>query len=201
MSANSSSGIIILGITPAEEKKITTIFRSVVDSGSSYFGETRKNQILIGTKLADKLKVHLHSKIVLRFIDTKGDVVESAFRITGLFNTHNDRLDKQVVYVTNPDLATLMGGRVPYHEIAIILNDVNNVTQVQSKLEKKYPSFNVQIWTEVQPEFAIWVDMTAKIAVVFLGIILLALAFGIINTMLMSVLERTKELGMLKSSG
>jgi len=201
MSANASQGILILGINPVEEKKITIIYRTIVDSGGSYFGEDRKNQILVGAKLAEKLKVHHHSKIVLRFIDINGNVIESAFRITGIFNTHNDRLDDRVVYIKNQDLAGLLGRPVPYHEIAIILNDIRDAATIAAELQNVHPELKVQVWTELQPEFAIWIGMTDKIAFIFLGIILLALAFGIINTMLMSVLERTKELGMLMSIG
>jgi putative ABC transport system permease protein len=200
-SANASAGVQILGINPAEERRVTTIWKNITGSGGSYFVEDRKNSILIGQKLAQKLKVELHSKVVLRFMAVNGDLVEAAFRVTGIYNTHNGRFDQQTVFVKNTDLARLLESPVPYHEIAVLLTDETKTGEVKDIIQKQNPGLLVQSWTEIQPELGIWVKMTGKMAFIVLGIILFALAFGIINTMLMSVLERTKELGMLMSIG
>ena len=200
-SATTSAGIQIFSIDPESERKITTIYKCIVDSGGTYFGEERKNQVVISKKLAEKLKVRFHSKIVLRFQDSTGNIIESAFKISGLFNTYNSMFDEQVVFIKSSDLAGILGMDPPCHEIALLLNNGEEVERIKAELQKKYADLRVQSWKEIQPELGLMVEMMDKMMLIFLGIILLALAFGIINTMLMAVLERTKELGMLMSIG
>jgi putative ABC transport system permease protein len=200
-SATTSAGIQIFGIDPQSEKKITSIYKTIADSCGNYFEEERKNQVVISKKLAEKLKVRFHSKIVLRFQDSTGNIIESAFKIVGLFNTYNSMFDEQVVFIKNSDLSNILGMPPPYHEIALILYNGEEVEKIKSELQNRFKYLKVQSWKEIQPELGLMIDIMDKMMLIFLGIILLALAFGIINTMLMAVLERTKELGMLMSIG
>ena len=200
-SANTSSGVMILGIDPASEEKITNIYKTIDDSSGTYFGEVRKNQVVISKKLAEKLKVRFHSKIVLRFQDSTGNIIESAFKIVGLFKTYNSGFDESVVFIKSSDLGDILGMSPPCHEIAVILKDGKELDRITAELQAKYRNLKVQSWKEIQPELGLMSDVMDIEMLIFVGIILLALAFGIINTMLMAVLERTKELGMLMSIG
>ncbi len=201
VSANASSGTEIVGIDPAAEKNVTTIYKTVCDSCGSYFEEEKKNQVLISKRLADKLKVHLRSKIVVRFQDAENNLVDAAFRICGIFSTGNGMFDDRMIFVKQSDLSAILGTTAPVHEIAIFLSDPLKMNGIRDQLRKDYPDLLVQTWMETQPELALLVNASDQMMYIFLGIILLALAFGIINTMLMAVLERTKEIGMLMSIG
>jgi putative ABC transport system permease protein len=200
-SANSSGGVQIYGINPEEEKKVTTLYQAIPDTCGNYFTTGNKNQIVLGAKLAEKLKVKLRSKIVLRFQDTTGNIIEAAFKIAGIYNTYNDMFDDKTVFIRKTDLSFLLSGPAPVHEIAIYLSDPANYEKTQAKISTRFPGLLVQSWKEISPELALIVDVVDQMIYIFLGIILLALAFGIVNTMLMAVLERTKELGMLMSIG
>ena len=200
-SANTSAGVQILGIDPDSEKKITNIFMTIDDSSGTYFGEEKKNQIVISKKLAEKLKVRFHSKIILRFQDSTGNLVESAFKIVGLFRTFNTMFDEQVVFIKNSDLGNILGMSPPCHEIALILNEGRDIDIVKTSLQAQFKGLRIQNWKELQPDLGLMSEIMDIEMMIFLGIILFALAFGIINTMLMAVLERTKELGMLMSIG
>ena len=200
-SANSSGGVQIFGIDPEKEKLVTTLYQTIPDSCGNYFTTGNKNQIVLGEKLAEKLKVKLRSKIVLRFQDTTGNIIEAAFKIAGIYNTYNDMFDDKTVFIRKNDLSLLLSCPAPVHEIAIYLSDPVHYETIQSKIQSRFPGLLVQNWKEISPELALIVDVVDQMIYIFLGIILLALAFGIINTMLMAVLERTKELGMLMSIG
>jgi ABC-type lipoprotein release transport system permease subunit len=85
---------------------------------------------------------------------------------------------------------------------AIALLDNNELTnEITPKIRAALPEYEVLNWKEIQPDLAMIADFMEQIYGIFMGIILLALAFGIVNTMLMAVLERTKELGMLMAIG
>jgi ABC-type lipoprotein release transport system permease subunit len=83
----------------------------------------------------------------------------------------------------------------------IRLNDLESTEEVSATLKEKLSGLEVMHWKEIQPELAMMTDMVSKFYAIFMVIILAALAFGIVNTMLMVVLERTKELGMLTAIG
>jgi ABC-type lipoprotein release transport system permease subunit len=104
--------------------------------------------------------------------------------------------------VQKEDLAALTGlGPEEYHQLVIRLTDLESTESVTASLANKFPDLEVMHWKQIQPDLAMMTDMVQKFYAVFMVIILAALAFGIVNTMLMVVLERTKELGMLTAIG
>ena len=200
-SPNSSTGIQIMGIDPDREKTVTGIYSSIPDSSGGYFTGSRKNQIVIGRKLADKLKVRLKSKIVLRFQNTDGNLNEAAFSVNGIFQTANSVFDETSVFVKKSDLDLITGADNGVQEIALVLKDIDLIPHVQSILKSKLPRLEVKSWLELRPEMAMITSVITIEVYIILGIILFALAFGIVNTMLMIVFERTRELGMLMAVG
>ncbi|MFA5972332.1 MAG: FtsX-like permease family protein [Lentimicrobiaceae bacterium] len=200
MSAASSSGIKLSGIDPEIEKKTTTLYTKIADTSGVYFGEGLHNPIVISQKLADKLNVRLKSKLILRFQSADGSLIEGAFKICGIYHTSNGMFDEINVFIRQSDLGSLIGS-VPVHEIAILLHNDLQTTEVFAILKKSYPALEVLSWKELLPEIGMITAMLGMMNYFILGIILAALAFGIVNTMLMIVLERSRELGMLLAIG
>ncbi|MCX6246717.1 MAG: FtsX-like permease family protein [Bacteroidetes bacterium] len=200
-SPNAAAGIQIMGVDPAREKKVFSLYTTIPDSSGGYFSSTRKNQVVIGRKLADKLKVRMKSKIVLRFQGSDGILYEAAFSITGIFASANSVFDETNVFVRKSDLDKIMGGNCGIQEIAMVLNDNNSIPAVEQALKSKLPGLLVQNWMNIRPDMSMVTSAIAIEVYVILGIILFALAFGIVNTMLMIVFERTRELGMLMAVG
>jgi ABC-type antimicrobial peptide transport system permease subunit len=87
------------------------------------------------------------------------------------------------------------------HEIAIVCTDNKKAVEIAKKLKEIFPNQNIMSWKELAPDLGYMNDIMRVMAMFYIGIILFALAFGIINTMLMAVLERSKELGMLMAIG
>jgi ABC-type lipoprotein release transport system permease subunit len=200
MSAASSTGIKVNGINPATEKTTTTLSAKIADTSGVYFGEGLRNPVVISQKLADKLNVRLKSKLILRFQAGDGNLVEGAFKVCGIYRTANGMFDESNVFIRQSDLATLTG-EVPVHEIAILLHDDRQTLNVINTLKKQYPAAEVLGWKELLPDLGMISAMLGMMNYFILGTILAALAFGIVNTMLMIVLERTRELGMLMAVG
>ena len=199
-SAESFAGVKISGVFPDEEKKVTNLYKKVTDG--NYFSKDRKNSVLISEKLADKLKVKLGSKVVLTLQDIHNNIISGAFRIVGLFNTHDNIFDESNLFVRYSDLARLMN--MPdgaAHEIAIATTSNDAVNSVQKELSVKYPKLEVLSWYDLSPELGYLTDAMDLYMYIFIVIILLALLFGLVNTMLMVVLERVKEIGMLMAVG
>jgi len=201
-SATAGSGIMIYGIDPLREKIVSEISGMICDSCGDYFPGEKKDQIVIGKILADKLNLRLHSRIVLTFQDLEGNLTGAAFRICGIYRTNNAVFDEVTVFVRKPVIASLAGlDSLEFHEVAIRLKDPDDLKKVENDLQKSFPRLLVRSWKEVDPLVGILGDLLNLWLYLFMGIILLALGFGIINTMLMVILERTRELGMLTAIG
>jgi len=142
------------------------------------------------------------SKMTLTFLDKEQMQTGAVFRIAGIFDIKNSMYEMSQVLVKNEDLSGLTGlAHNEYHQMIVRLNDLESTEEVHALLAEKLPGFEVMHWKEIQPDLAMMTDMVQKFYAIFMVVILAALAFGIVNTMLMVVLERTKELGMLTAIG
>ncbi len=198
-SPSSSYGVQIIGIIPEDSKKITDIHRKIVEG--SYFESERKNQIIIGTKLAERLNLRLNLKVVLSFQDLEGGIAYIACRIVGLFKTNSSQFDEMNVYVRQSDLLKILNSDPIIHEIAMRVKNLENIDPVKASLQSSFTSLQVESWVDLAPELAYLSQNAGIYMYIFVGIILFALLFGITNTMLMSVVDRIHELGVLIAIG
>lgn len=197
--ASGSTGVQVNGIVPEKEYEVSRLKKKIIEG--SEFEITRKNQVMIGKKLANKMKVKTGSKVVLTCIDTSGNIVSGAFKVIAVFQSDNAPLDERNVYVTMTDINSLLNSGNAFHEIAILLKDDEAVNSVQKLLQQKFPSEQIETWREISPETDLLVKTTDQYSYIIMIIIMFALAFGIINTMLMAILERTREIGMMIALG
>ena len=197
--ASGSSGIQINGIMPAEENQLTQL-RSKLINGN-YFPGMKPNELLISEKTMKKLKLKLNGKTILTFQDKDGNLASGAFRITGIYKTINLPYDESNVFANIHSIDTLAGISHQYNEIALLLKSGGTLEKVKQQLQNAYPQTEVKTWTEISPEMDLLVSSSEQAIMIYMTIIMLALAFGIINTMLMAVLERTREIGMLLALG
>jgi putative ABC transport system permease protein len=194
-----STGGEFIGIDPEREDNLTHFSDNITEG--EYLTLEDQNKVIIGKKLADKLKVKLRSKIVLTFQDAEGTIVAGAFRVKGIFRSYNSSLELSNLYVNSHDLSKLLNADGMVHEIAILLADAENVESFVSNLSAQYPTQLVESWRQLSPELRLMIDSLDQYMIIFFVIILLALSFGIVNTMLMAVLERVREIGMLMAIG
>jgi ABC-type lipoprotein release transport system permease subunit len=199
-SSETGTGVKILGIDPEKEKKVTNLYTKIPDG--KYFEGVKRNPILIGKKLAEKLKVKLHSKLVITLQDSQGHLTNEAFRICGIYSVGNGMFEEMNVFVLKTDLARFVQlDESTTHELVVHLKDHGELDSSSKTLAEKHPDLLVQNWKQMTPELGILNEYGNIYIYFFIGIILLSLGFGIVNTMLMAVMERVKEIGMLMAVG
>lgn len=142
------------------------------------------------------------SRIILTFLDAGNNQTGAAFKVCGIFRTNNDMFEETSLFVPIEELRELTGleeGR--FHRVIARLENEDLTNRITPVIREKLPGYEVLNWKEIQPDLAMIADFMDQIYAVFMVLILAALAFGIVNTMLMAVLERTRELGMLMAIG
>ena len=197
--SNGSYGIQVKGIDPDEEIKVTNTYDKIIDG--EYFRSKRDNTILVGKKLADKLNLKLKSKVVITFQDENYELTSLLYRVEGIFRSGNSRYDEMNVFVKNKSITKNLPGFNGYHEMPILLSDIELRGEVKKDLIPISSDNIVEGWDDISKELAYANEMLSAVLYIFMMIILSGLSFGVINTMLMAILERRKEIGMLMSIG
>lgn len=198
-SSRQATGVKIIGVNPEEEALVTELNTLIADG--AYFEGISSNPVLIGNKLAEKLKVNVKSKVVLTFQDIDGNITAGRFRVAGILKASSVAINESSAYVLKSDLNRLLNIGENVHEIAYTTISGTDDEALANTLQAKFPNDKVESWKEISPALVFmeqWMAATLKILII---IIMSALAFGIINTMLMAVLERIRELGMLMALG
>jgi ABC-type lipoprotein release transport system permease subunit len=204
-SSRSSQNVRVLGVDPSEEFQVTNMAEKVREG--YYFEKNTKNKILISTRLSEKLKLKLNSKLVMTFMDPEEEITAGLFRIGGLYDSGNNKYDDVHVFVHKKDLLSTMYPNnnqevsIPEHEIAIVLKEKEDILQVMNILSSDYPELDIQAYNELSPELGLYESQMDFITWFYFIIIMFALIFGIVNTMLMAVLDRYKEFGVLMAVG
>ena len=198
-SAHGSQGIKLIGINSDFEKNFSDISQNIVRG--SYFSMIKSKPVVIGEKLANSLSLDLKKKVSFTFVDDNGDLQRVKFKVEGIYKSANSIFDAGTVYVKKEDLMKILYNKSSIHEIAVILNNIDNSEILKEKLLKLNGNNKVETWKDLSPELGSVQELMVWFFLIFMSIILLALSFGIANIMLMAVLERKRELGMLMSVG
>jgi putative ABC transport system permease protein len=198
-SPKKAAGVQIRGIDIENEARVTRL-DSILGEGA-YFEGISRNPVIIGSKLAENLSVKLRSKVVLTFNDGEGNITAGAFRVVGIAESSSLSISEMYAFVQQEDLTRLIGLGDQVHEIAVVIDPQVEEATIVDKYKAAYPDDLAESWREIAPELALMDEMYGSMLYVLMAIILTALIFGIVNTMLMAVLERIRELGMLMAVG
>jgi ABC-type lipoprotein release transport system permease subunit len=190
--------ISILQSVKGERFKTEKLFKKELSLKLSK-GEIKKwGQVILNASKHYRLR----SKIIFTFTGTDGQMLYQTFKVCGIYKTSNSMFDQMNAYVLKRDIAKVAGfSEGDSHEIGIILKKDVYPRQFRDEMKDKFPALNIMCWQDLVPDASMSSEYMNIYYYIIMGFILFALAFGIINTMLMAILERTKELGMLMAIG
>lgn len=194
-----TSGVQVWGIDPETEEQTTAIRENIVEG--EYLDAEARNPVVIGHRLAEKLNSEIGNRIVLTFQDVNNELVSASFTIVGLFRATSKAQEQSMVYTHADLMSEYIAGEPIAHEIAVLMNDVVNAPSLAESLSNEFPDIEALTWSELSPELRYLSEVGNMATYIVMIVILLALAFGILNTMLMAIYERTHELGMLLAIG
>jgi ABC-type lipoprotein release transport system permease subunit len=197
-SPRASAGVRVLGIEPQREAEVTNVADSVV-SGSYLDGERRR--VLLGEELARRLEVGVGDKVVLSVQDLSGELTGEALRVVGIFDTPSQALDRSTVFVRLDTAQALLGLGDAVSEVVAVARSRARVEGLSRELATALPGTEVRTWEELQPLLVYMVDAFDQSAWMIYAAVFVAMAFGIANVLLMTIYERTREIGIMRAIG
>ena len=204
--ARASEGALLLGIDPSIETPQTLSLLEAVEDGAVFEPSDRRGMVL-GDDLAAHLGVSVGKKVVVTVTDRRGEVVGVLGKVRGVFDTGAPSVDESTALATRPMLAKALGyGPDEASFVAVFLEDPRAVDEAVERIERTLagtlpPGAAVLPWYEVQPDLAAYITLDSSGLVVFEALLLLLIAAGVFNTLLVSVLERTREFGIMMAVG
>ena len=194
-------GVAIMGVEPAVEKATSPLARRM--QKGQYLEDPDEPRIVVGSRLAERLKVGLGSKLVLATNNAAGDLVEELVRVKGIFSMGTEETDAYLAQIPigtarrlfglEPDAAT---------RLAVVLTDAREREPVLQAVQALAPpGAEAKPWEEVLPDLAAYIRIDRGSNLILQGILIFLSLFTVFNTVSMSVLERTREFAVQLAIG
>lgn len=199
-SSEGSAGILLLGVDPDKEKTVTNLDQKIREG--SWLTPQEKDQILIGKQLAENLNVTAGDKVVIMSQAFDGSIAAAAYDVKGIIDTGTEEIDKNLAIITLAAAQDLFVMDRKISEIVVKLHNLDDLDLVQKELSRAVGrNFEVLSWKDISPMTYQWLQFDQVFTGLILFIVLLVISAGILNTILMGVLERTKEFGIMLALG
>lgn len=211
-SAANSDSVRIMGVVPAAERTVSLIPQRIVEG--TYLNDDQQSGVVIGSELARKLAVKLGGKLVLMTQamqpadaavanTSEGAMQSTLVRVTGIFRTGVQAIDAHVIQLPLPEAQTLRGAPDRVTQVAILLARQDDALMVARGLRTHLTGVPVEIlpWREAMPALAQLFLLDEAFNYVMNGVVLVMVGLGILNTILMRVIERRYEFGLCLAQG
>ena len=196
------SAIALVGVHPPTEKFLSQIDDAITEG--AYFEGDRSREIVIGAKLAEILEIGLGDRVVVTVAQAEtGDLSQEMFRISGIYHFAGEEMNAGMAFVRIEKAREMLGIGNAAHEIAIKFTSIAYSQDPALPFWETYSQHGNEAlsWTELMSQLTVILEMT-KIGKYIMAVILFFLvAFGIINTLFMSLYERMFEFGVLRAVG
>ena len=199
-SERESRGVTLLGIDPAAERSFSFVDYDAVDG--RFLESIDDNGIVIGAKLASTLETRVGKRVVIMTQDPDNEIADRGFRVVGLFHANMESYEDLFVFVGKRTAQELLHIGDTTTEAVFVGDDYRNVEPVYEKVVAAVDdSVRVSRWTEADKYLGTMLKMMDGFMLVWVVVIFLALSFGLVNTLVMAVFERVREIGLMLALG
>ena len=211
-SAANADGVRIQGVVPNEERAVSLIPQRIVQG--NYLTDDGQSSVVIGAELARKLAVTIGGKVVLMtqavqppdiggVDEGPGEMRSTLLRVGGIFRTGVEAIDSHIIQLQLPELQTLLGVSDRVTQVAVLLEHEGDSQLVGEGLRKRLAGVAVEVlpWRTAMPSLARIFLLDDAFNYVMNGVVLAVVGLGILNTILMRVIERRYEFGLCSALG
>ncbi len=191
--------VTLVGIDPARERGLSFIGESITQGNA--LKSVNDNKLVLGKKLVERLETRLNRRVVLMSQDPENNIAERGFRIGGIFETDLQSTETAYVFTGIETVRKLLKTGPGVSEISLLGQDYRKLDKLLEKTQSTVSNADVKTWLQIDPYMgSILVVMDGFILIWFI-VIFLALSFGLVNTLMMAVFERTREIGLIQALG
>ncbi len=201
-SSRESRGIMLTGVVPQAEQRVNPFLREL--PSEQQLDSLNSRQAILGSRLLKELQLKIGNKFVVTLQNSAGDLVSEMFRVRGVVQTGIKSVDGALLMVGHERAAALAGTPGKIHELAIVLNgqqDDRRVFPVLQQFLENRPQLAGLTWEEAMPNLSNAIRLDYASQKFIFVILLLIVTIGVINTLLMSVMERFREFGVILAVG
>lgn len=199
-SARGNEPVQIFGVDWKTEKTLSAHLNDLRAGALPEEGDDRG--VLIGQQLADRLGLKVGNKLRLMVSRVDGEMGADLFRVRGIFHSISPAIGQRQVYVSQPAVRTLIGLEHGIHQIVVQVDRADQAEAVAQALQAKLgDGYEVKTWGQLMPVLKRMDELSNNVVFAMAAFVYLLVGLGVLNTMLMSVLERTREFGVLMALG
>ena len=199
-SERESRGVTLLGIDPDAERAFSFVDYDKVDG--RFLEGPDDNGVVIGAKLAETLETTVGKRIVLMSQDPDNEIADRGFRVVGLFHANMDVYEETYAFIGKRTAQKMLRIGDTVSELVFVGSDYRNVEPVYEKVSAAVDdSVKVSRWTEVDTYLGTMLGVMDGFMLIWVIVIFLALSFGLVNTLVMAVFERVREIGLMLALG
>ena len=192
--------VTLVGIDPARERGLSFIEESVSDG--VYITSVDDKRLLVGRKLLDRLETKLNRRVVMMSQDPDNNIAERGFRIGGIFDNDPQATETSYVFGGHETVLKMLNMVTGISEISLLGHDYRQLDELKKKTQSAaMENADVKTWAEQDPYMGTMLNVMDGFILIWFAIIFLALSFGLVNTLLMAVFERTREIGLVQALG
>ncbi len=199
-SERDSRGMVLLGVEPVSEMAVSFDRDSIIEG--RFLEDSNDRGLVIGLKMAEHLETELGKRVVVMSQDPDNNIADRGFRVVGIYKAKLASLEETYVYAGRDTIQQLLNIENQVSEIAITGEDYRNVDKWYPKI-KQATGENVDTlpWYEINAYLGSMMSMMDGFVLVWVVVIFLALSFGLVNTLVMAVFERIREIGLMQALG
>jgi putative ABC transport system permease protein len=199
--ADKSAGVQIIGIDPGRESAATRFDKKVVEGRS--FSPDPSHEAILGKGVARTLNAKTGNQLVIVSQGADGSIANDLYTLVGIVESGDPVLDQSAFYLHLKDAQDLLVLDNVIHEMAIIVTKLNQVSRAtqEIRLALDDPQLDVAPWQKFARSFYVAMQADKEGNWIMLFIVVLIVAIGVLNTVLMTVLERTREYGVMRALG
>jgi len=199
-SERESRGVTLIGVDPVRERSIDAL-GSIVAAGRS-LKDAEDNGVILGRKLAEKLETEIGKRIVLMSQDPDNEIADRGFRVVGLFEANLELYEEMYVFAGKATLQKMLHIEDQVTEVAILASGYRDVTSLTLQVRAlSGDDTEVLPWQEIDTYLGSMLRVMDGFVLVWMIVIFLALSFGLVNTLVMAVFERIREIGLMLALG
>jgi ABC-type lipoprotein release transport system permease subunit len=199
-SERESRGVTLLGVDPIQERSVGAIGSDI--AAGNGLDSAGNNGIVIGRKLAEKLETEVGKRVVLMSQDPENEVADRGFRVIGLFEANLAAQEEAFVFAGRDAVQKMLGIGGGVSEVAVAGDDYRDVGPLLSNVRQIIGTGDeVLPWYELDSYLGSMLAVMDGFVLVWIVVIFLALSFGLVNTLVMAVFERVREIGLMLALG